>query len=79
MTQDEIIALAHQLDVLDAQHYGTLWVDKLVRFAKGVGRNVRTGEREACANVCESKHANGTRKYTHADECAEAIRARGDE
>jgi len=31
-------------------------------------------ERERCAKICEEVHANGSRKYTHADECAEAIR-----
>lgn len=35
-------------------------------------------EREACALVCESRHANGNRAYTHPDECAAAIRARKD-
>lgn len=41
MTRDEIIDLAHQLDVLDTQHYGTLWVDKLARFADVVERAAR--------------------------------------
>jgi hypothetical protein len=31
-------------------------------------------EREQCAKICEEMHANGSRKYTHAEECAEAIR-----
>ena len=35
-------------------------------------------EREACALVCESRHANGNRAYTHPDECTAAIRARKD-
>jgi len=35
-------------------------------------------EREACAKVCESRHANGNRAYTHPDECTAAIRARKD-
>ena len=35
--------------------------------------------REACAKECESRHANGNRKYTHADECAAGIRSMGNE
>ena len=46
MTRDEIIALAHKLDVLDTQHYGTLWVDKLLLFASEIEHNVRDDERE---------------------------------
>jgi len=30
---------------------------------------------EAAAVECGAKHANGNRKYTHADECLAAIRA----
>lgn len=53
MTRDEIIDLAHQLDVLDTQHYGTLWVDKLARFADVVERAARKDERDVCAKACE--------------------------
>lgn len=28
---------------------------------------------EEAEKVCKSKHANGSRKYSHADECADAI------
>ena len=54
MTRDEIIALANKLDVLDEQHYGTLWVDKLVRFADEVERKARADTREACAAKLDS-------------------------
>lgn len=33
---------------------------------------------EECAKECEARHNNGNRKYTHADECAAAIRAMKD-
>jgi len=33
-------------------------------------------EAEACAALCQAKHANGQHKYTHRDECEDAIRAR---
>jgi hypothetical protein len=52
MTRDEIIALANKLEVLDTQHYGTLWVDKLVQFAAEIDRSVRADEREACEKAC---------------------------
>jgi hypothetical protein len=52
MTRDEIIALAHRLDVLDTQHYGTLFVVKLVLFAEYVERFARADEREACEKAC---------------------------
>ena len=55
MTRDEIIDLAHQLDVLDTQHYGTLWVDKLARFADVVERAARKDERDVCAKACETR------------------------
>lgn len=29
---------------------------------------------EDAAKACEERHANGNRKYTHADECAAAVR-----
>lgn len=34
MTRDEIIRMAHEADCLDTQHYGTIWMEKLVRFAE---------------------------------------------
>lgn len=36
-------------------------------------------ERERCASVCETRHANGNWKHDTRHECAEAIRAIGDE
>ena len=35
-------------------------------------------EREECAKVCEERHANGNWKYDTREECAAAIRARGE-
>ena len=35
-------------------------------------------EREACAVLCESRHENGNYKYDHRDECAQAIREKGE-
>ena len=66
MNRDDIIRMAHETDCLDDQHYGTVWANKLERFAQLVAAH----EREACAKVCDGwLHADG-------DRCAEAIRAR---
>ena len=45
---------------------------------RAYGAACAAAEREACANECERRHANGNRAHTHADECAAAIRARKD-
>ena len=68
MNKDDIIRMAHEADCLDDQHYGTVWANKLERFAQLVAAH----EREACAKVLDGwLHADG-------DRCAEAIRARGE-
>lgn len=45
-------------------------ITQLCAIAMSAGRE--QGLREA-KEVCEARHANGNRKYTHADECAAAI------
>jgi hypothetical protein len=75
----EIIELAKQSDLMAD---GEMWfsptygnadvhITDLERFAKLVAE----AEREACAKVCEETN-DGT-PYNLADECAAAIRARG--
>lgn len=68
MTQDEINAMAKEAGLM----YMPQQNSPLVRI---VQKAVQL-EREACAQECEARHANGNRKHTHADECADAIRAR---
>ena len=43
MNRDDIIRRAHEADCLDDQHYGTVWANKLERFA----HLVAAAEREA--------------------------------
>ena len=43
MNRDDIIRRAHEADCLDDQHYGTVWANKLERFAALVA----AAEREA--------------------------------
>jgi hypothetical protein len=64
MTRDDIMRMARETDCLDDQHYGSVWADKLERFANLVA----AAEREECAKVCDARDA----AY-----CAFAIRERG--
>lgn len=41
MTRDDIIRMAHKASVLDEQHYGSLWADKLEHFANLVAAQVQ--------------------------------------
>lgn len=69
MNRDDVLKLAREADCLDPQHYGSVWADKLERFAALVADAARgdyhegweegykagmAGEREECAKVCES-------------------------
>ena len=49
MTHDDIIRMAHEADCLDDQHYGTVWANKLERFA----HLVAAAERETWATAEE--------------------------
>ena len=71
MTQDEIIEMAKQAGFSSAVGKHIALDDDLERFAKLVAQH----EREACAKVCEQTN-DGT-PYNLAEECAAAIRARG--
>ena len=64
MTRDDIMRMARETDCLDDQHYGSVWADKLERFANLVA----AAEREECAKVCDARDA----AY-----CAFSIRERG--
>jgi hypothetical protein len=76
MTQDEIIEMAEQsnlLDVIDSFHYDTKnWVEEAIAFAKLVAAK----EREACAKVCDELQDVPATEPHH---CAEDIRARGEQ
>jgi hypothetical protein len=47
--------MARETDCLDDQHYGSVWADKLERFAKLVA----AAEREECAKVVEQAGIDG--------------------
>jgi hypothetical protein len=60
MTRDDIIRMARETDCLDDQHYGSVWADKLERFANLVA----AAEREACASI-EVHLTTPDRDYTN--------------
>jgi hypothetical protein len=73
MTRDDIIRMAREAEwsgihCVEPSLSINLTEDELMRFAALVA----AAEREACAKVCDGwMHANG-------NDCAEAIRARGE-
>jgi len=81
MTQDEIIEMAKEsnlLGVIDSFHYNqNNWLEEATAFAKLVAAK----EREACAKVCEElaelSRVSDTDSMWEWGECAAAIRARG--
>lgn len=76
MTRDDIMRMARETDCLDDQHYGSVWADKLERFAKLVA----AAEREECAKVCVEYYNNAQMPWQFrmgANECAYSIRERG--
>lgn len=65
MTNQDIIDLAAQFDLI------TFGPQDLVFFAREIESRAASAEREACIKACDSVDLIG------ADECIEAIRARG--
>jgi hypothetical protein len=55
MTRDDIMRMARETDCLDDQHYGSVWADKLERFANLIAAL----EREECAKVVEQAGIDG--------------------
>jgi hypothetical protein len=74
MTQDEIIEMARQAGWPDSL-VAPIIMAKLNDFAKLVAAK----EREACAKVCDELSDKHTWEGCYADECATAIRARGEQ
>jgi hypothetical protein len=60
------------------EHHEIFWFedDGIEKFAALVRADAIAGEREACAKVCESIASDGYPTIEH-QECADAIRARG--
>ena len=74
MTQDEVAILWKDANGWDVRGY-TNTLEDLERFAKLVAAK----EREACAKVCDELSDKHTWEGYYANECADAIRARGEQ
>ena len=82
MTQDEIIEMAIEARLaFDSEEYPEIWQtymnvgkQEIEAFAKLVAAK----EREACAKLCDELSDKHTWEGCYADECAQAIRARGE-
>jgi hypothetical protein len=70
MTREEVMEIAYESGMI-AGYEGE--PDLLERFAKLVA----AAEREACAKVCDARCIADGWEGCYADECAAAIRARG--
>ncbi len=53
MNRDHVIRMAHEADLLDPQHYGSIWADKIEAFSKLLASHVA----EECAKECEREIA----------------------
>lgn len=71
MTREDIIRMAREAGFTQEDHHAIY--ANLVYLAILVA----AAEREACAQTCEERHANGNYQHDTRHECAEAIRARG--
>lgn len=40
MTKDDVVRLAHESELLNEQHYGSLWLDRIERFAQSIEHNL---------------------------------------
>ena len=74
MNREQIIDLAHVTDLLDEQHYGSVWATRIINFAKAVAAH----ERNECAKVCEALQSSFSSTWAPSL-CAHEIRKRGEE
>ena len=67
MNRDDIVRMAHEADCLDDQHYGTVWANKLERFAQLVAAH----QREQDAQLVQEM----VKKNYDLDDFANSVRA----
>ena len=80
MTQDEIIDTAIQAWADAGEGWVVKeWFDDRAKAFVAFAKLVAAKEREACAKVCETKHFSSPVRAFGAKECAESIRARGEQ
>jgi hypothetical protein len=76
MTRDEMIRMAIQCQLVTTANRDGVYMDALERFAALVAAAVAAAEREACAKLAESLPMQ--QEIDVRDQCAAAIRARGE-
>jgi hypothetical protein len=76
MTQDEVLKELHV--VIAGNQQFTTWTVSTPHLVELVNRAVKA-EREACAKLCDELSDKHTWEGCYADECATAIRARGEQ
>ena len=87
MNRDDIIRMAQEASVPMEYSFvadATVWHlhPSFERFANLVAAAAKAEEREACAKVCDERAATapmGSDEQCEAEDCAKAIRARGQE
>jgi hypothetical protein len=77
--ETDYIALAKQADVWTEKDFmfADVLNSKIKAFAKLIDAKATAREREACAKICDELSTKHTWEGCYANECAEAIRARG--
>jgi hypothetical protein len=80
MTQDEVIRMAIQCQLVNTSNRDGIYMDALQAFAKLVAAK----EREACIHVCKEIYSawacesDDDVDYPNPNDCIRAIRARGE-
>ena len=75
MTTDELIDLGHKAGTLFVTQFGVASVT--VEWLENFAALVAAAERESCAKVCEALFDADDDSCNEAEQCAAAIRARG--
>ena len=77
MTRDDIIRMAREAG-LERNGYWEFDKNRLERFFLLAAAAGAAAEREACARVCDEYAKNSSNPMNFAENCAAAIRARGE-
>lgn len=79
LTRDDVIRMAREVGVSSPlSNFNHAEGDLLERFAAAAYAAGQSAEREACAKVCEGMQFDTWMYRDSADQCADAIRARGE-